>query len=156
VSPPSQKGHRPPRVFLTVDAPTFWAKKSLVLKPRSFFTERYSINAGEASIVLLASRTPKKIFFSIRASSGGFFHQMKRPIGKNGLPETFFARSRAVFFRTKKKKHAAVDVLSEKEGSLSCGRTAPSNKKTSTMFLSKRHCFFVIFLAPTKKTYVFF
>jgi hypothetical protein len=68
--------------FLTVDAPTFCAKKSLVLrfKPRSFFTERYSINAGEASIVLLASRTKKKIFFfinPIRASSGGFFYRMK-------------------------------------------------------------------------------
>ena len=86
--------------FLTVDAPTFCAKKSLVLrfKPRSFFTERYSINAGEASIVLLASLTPapppkKKIFFffidPIRASSVGFFHRMKRPMGKNGLPETF-------------------------------------------------------------------
>jgi hypothetical protein len=39
--------------------------------------------------------------------------------------------------------------------SLSCGRTAPSNRKTSTMFLSKRHCLLVIFLAQTKKTMFF-
>ncbi len=35
---------------------------------------------------------PQKIIFfidPIRASSGGFFHRMKRPMGKNGLPATF-------------------------------------------------------------------
>jgi hypothetical protein len=55
-SPPSQKGHRPPRVFSSVPD-----QKSLRFEPRSFFTERYSINAGEAPIL---ADPPKKLFFS--------------------------------------------------------------------------------------------
>jgi hypothetical protein len=77
--------------------------------------------------------------------------KVRRPIGKTAFHANraragdLFARSRALrLFSSGRKKHAAVDVLFEKEGSLSCGRTATSNKKTSTMFLSKRRCFFVI------------
>ncbi len=144
--------------------------KSLRFKPQSFFTERYSINAGEASIVLLngASRT-KKIFFhrSVTRTEpwADFFLTDESADRKNGKPmqtvhkpETFSARLGALrrFLqeqrRTVKKKHAAVDVLFEKEGS--CGRTAPSNKKTNTMFHRKDTVFRYFWLRP--KNWCFF
>jgi hypothetical protein len=75
------------------------AEKSLVLrfKPRSFFTEQYSINAGEASIVLLdgVSRTKKKFVFhrsvsrtEIEPSLGRIFSSDESAPAdrKNGIP----------------------------------------------------------------------
>ena len=130
--------------------------KSLRFEPRSFFTERYSINAGEASIVLLASRTPPKNYFFHRPDPGllgRIFSSDEKADGKKRSSGDLFARSRALRrFSSGRKKNTprSMSFLRRRARSRAAGRHHQIRRRARCFYRRDTVCLLFFWLRPKK------